>query len=232
MLASLSAVTLMGAIGLWLWCDRRPPPARQALSPRPVLDSHERMFLRRLREALPQYVVLPRLPLARLCQPVNPRATRRWQRRLRGLEVDFAICTPNGRVVATLDVDAEHRGSARSRQLKQEVLGGCGIRQLDSPAHRLPSVAELQQVVSATMRPLAADPAAAGLRLAATPAGVAPPDTEPPSDEPDLGVFKVSFFDQERHDEAARSSGWAALGTGAWRRARGLPEVAAHPAGS
>ena len=152
LLASLSAILLVAATALW-WHGRRrqqqqpPLPTEWALTARPVFNTDERRVYRQLREALPHHIVLSKLPLVRFCQPIDPQQTRYWYQLLGSINVTFAICSANGRVLAAIDLDNDRNPSRRAVQTKQAVLGACRIRYLRCPVDHLPSIPELQLLV-------------------------------------------------------------------------------------
>lgn len=150
LLASMSAILLVAATWLWWKHSRKPAlpplPTEWTLTPRPVFNSDERRVYRQLREALPHHIVLSKLPLVRFCQPNDPQETRYWYQMLGSINVTFAICSANGRVLAAIDLDAD-RASRRVLQIKQSVLGACRIRYLRCPVDHLPSIPELQLLV-------------------------------------------------------------------------------------
>ena len=108
-LASLSLALLLGAAVLWMLHGRkarpRPLPTEWTLTPRPVFNTDERRVYRQLREALPHHVLLSKLPLVRFCQPVDPDEVRYWYELLGSINVTFAICSANGRVLAAIDLE-------------------------------------------------------------------------------------------------------------------------------
>jgi hypothetical protein len=115
------------------------------VSPRPVFSTDERRVFRLLREALPNHTVLAKLPLVRFCQPSEPDEVRYWYDLLGAINVTFAVCSANGRVLAALDL--ERTGSRRTLQIKQSVLGACRVRYLRVPIDNLPTPLELQALV-------------------------------------------------------------------------------------
>jgi hypothetical protein len=148
---ALTCVALLVAVG-WLLRERRrktsgPLPTEWSLTPRPVFTQHERRLHRQLREALPQHLVLAKLPLVRFCQPVHAEQVRFWFDLLGSVNVSFAICSANGRVLAAIDLDDTRNPQRRSVQIKQAVLGACRIRYVRYPADQIPSVPELQLLV-------------------------------------------------------------------------------------
>ncbi|MEP7300577.1 MAG: DUF2726 domain-containing protein [Caldimonas sp.] len=166
-IAALAAVTLLGAVLGWAWLVRRgrriaPLPTEWALSPRPVFSADERRVYKLMREALPHHIVLSKLPLVRFCQPSDPGEVRYWYDLLGSINVTFAVCSTNGRVLAAIDLDIERGSSRRLLQIKQSVLGACRVRYLRCPIDNLPSAAELQLLVpSASLGAGPRSPAAA-----------------------------------------------------------------------
>jgi hypothetical protein len=136
-----------------LWLLRRPSqgtkplPTEWSLSARPVFSTDERRVYRLLKEALPHHIILSKLPLVRFCQPTEAKQVRYWFDLLGATHVTFAICSPNGRVLAAVDLDSDRQVSSRSLQIKQSVLGACRVRYLRCPIDNLPSAAELQLLV-------------------------------------------------------------------------------------
>ncbi len=148
-LASCMGLAALGAA--WLWKrprgTRRKLPSEWPLTPRPVFSTDERRVYRLLREALPHHVILCKLPLVRFCQPSEASEVRYWFDLLGGLNVSFAICSSNGRVLAAIDLDTERQHQGRGLQIKQAVLNACRVRYLRCPLDKLPTAAELQLLV-------------------------------------------------------------------------------------
>ncbi|MCE4537564.1 DUF2726 domain-containing protein [Pelomonas sp. P7] len=170
-IAALAVCVLGLAISL-VWALRRPAyanrglPAEWSLTARPVFTTDERRVFRLLREALPHHVVLSKLPLVRFCQPTEAKEVRYWFDLLGASHVTFAVCSPNGRVLAAIDLEGERGVTPRSLQIKHAVLSACRVRYLRCAVDQLPSVAELQLLVpqgSNPRGPLPAPPAAASL---------------------------------------------------------------------
>jgi hypothetical protein len=217
LLASLSAVLLIAASGLWWYGRRRrlppPLPTTWALTARPVFNTDERRVYRQLREALPHHIVLSKLPLVRLCQPIDPQQTRYWYQMLGSINVTFAVCSANGRVLAAIDLDNDRNASRRSIQVKQSVLGACRIRYLRCPVEHLPSIPELQLLVpqsSAQTRGPHAAPTAAAPRDAYPPLGPGR-RRERHALWQDSGFFQDSFFGSDSRGADLAASDFGAL---------------------
>jgi hypothetical protein len=128
----------------------RPLPGEWSLTARPVFNQHERRVHRQLREALPQQVVLAKLPLVRFCHPTDPEQVHFWFDLLGATHVSFAVCSPSGRVLAAIDLDDGRNPARRSVKVKQAVLAACHIRYVRYLADQTPSVPELQLLVPVT----------------------------------------------------------------------------------
>lgn len=104
-------------------------PARWNLHARPLFTVHERTLYRELRAALPQHVVLAKVSLLRFCQSSEAGDAKDWYKRLQALHVAIAVCTPNGVVVAAIDIDkGAGKGPSRAQKLKEGVLEACRVR--------------------------------------------------------------------------------------------------------
>jgi Protein of unknown function (DUF2726) len=149
-------VLVVIAAGLAFWATRPrqsaslPLPNEWSVAPRAIFSVDERRAYRHLRDAFPEHVILAKLPLIRLCQPVDPREIRYWFELLGSIHVTFAVCTTQGRVLAAIDLDGERPASRRTQQIKQGVLSTCRIRHLRCTLDHLPSAAELQRLLPGT----------------------------------------------------------------------------------
>lgn len=181
---------------------RRPLPTEWSLNARPVFSADERQVFRLLREALPHHVVMCKLPLVRFCQPTEAKDVRYWYELLGGISVNFAICSPNGRVLAAVDLETGRPAPSRSLQIKQSVLAACRIRYLRTSLDQLPSVSELQLLVPYSNQGTRSAPPtpmhSSAPRMPAAPA--APPIRRAPAPSlrntlwNDSPVFSDSFF--------------------------------------
>jgi Protein of unknown function (DUF2726) len=223
-LASLSAVLLFAA-GVLAWLrqrqvERSALPTEWALTARPVFSADERRVYRQLREALPHHIVLSKLPLVRFCQPTDPQDVRFWYELLGNINVTFAICSANGRVLAAIDLDNERSSSRRTVQIKQSVLGSCRVRYLRCPVDHLPSVPELQLLVpQSAVSARAPQPARASATEAGSPVAGGAARRRATLWQ-DSSVFQDSFFGSGSRAESAAISDFGAL-----RAAGELPSV-------
>ncbi|AKJ31513.1 hypothetical protein AAW51_4822 [Caldimonas brevitalea] len=158
---------LTGAAGatalLWMWrllARRRQVqlPDEWHLMLRPVFTADERRMHRQLKEAFPQHIVLAKLPLTRFTQPTEPSRVAFWHGLIGSLHVTFALCLPNGRVVAAIDVEGRQPRSRRAAAIKTGVLDACRVRYLRLFSDELPSLQEVQQLVGAATAAVGTEP--------------------------------------------------------------------------
>lgn len=228
-LASLSLALLLGAAVLWMLHGRkpklRPLPTEWTLTPRPVFNTDERRVYRQLREALPHHILLSKLPMVRFCQPVDPHEVRYWYELLGSVNVTFAICSANGRVLAAIDLDNERAPSRRSLQIKQSVLAACRVRYLRCAVDQLPSIPELQLLVpqssagSRGPQPAPAQPRAAAVMNPT----MASKRRERATLWQDSGFLQDSFFGADATSDLGANSSFGSLRSGVL--ARELPDV-------
>ncbi len=198
-------LTLLGGAAWMSFGTKRKPrskplPDQWTLTARPVFTVDERRVYRQLREALPQHVVLAKLPLVRFCQPTDPEQVRYWYDILGANHVSFAICSANGRVLAAIDLEQERHVSRRSVKIKQSVLAACKVRYLRCAPHELPSQSELQLLVPMTgpaaRAPQSAAPAAP-VRDVLAASSAANRRRERPTLWQDSNFLQDSFFGNE-----------------------------------
>jgi hypothetical protein len=153
LILAVLAGCVLGGLMVWAWI---PPgkqtlslPSEWAVSARPVFNAGERRLYRQLRDAFPHYVVLPKLPLVRFCQPDDMTQVGYWYGLLGSIHVSFAVCTPSGRIVLAVDLQGRRERSKRATQIKEAVLAACRVKHLTSSVDQLPTLAELQSLIPA-----------------------------------------------------------------------------------
>jgi hypothetical protein len=198
---ALISLLLLGAAGL-LWVryggrqKRQALPTEWPLSARRVFGPVESRVHRVLREALPNHLILAKLPLVRFCQPDEPGELGFWFDLLGSQHVSFAICSGSGRVLAAIDLDGLRPVSRRSRTIKEAVLDACKVKYIHCMADELPDAAALRELVPEKAAMTKSVPVArvveAGAQLSAT---VAERRRERQSWS-DTDVMTDSFFDR------------------------------------
>jgi hypothetical protein len=192
----------LGGLAAWAWAPPRrrlsPLPKDWTLAARRVLNANERRVYNQLRLAFPKYIVLPKLPLVRLCQPDTPDQVKFWYELIGAAHVTFAVCNPNGHVLLVIDLDSTRSHSRRSTRIKESVLAACGIQRLHCAADELPSIDALRSLmtdqgqdssvsestsafVTAPLMPPAVPPASEALSPPATSPDTRPGPATPPA---------------------------------------------------
>ncbi len=213
----VAAVMFVIALGALIIGRRQPEPkplpAEWDVTARPVFSTDERRVYRQLREALPHHIVLSKLPLVRFCQPLDPQEVRYWYDLLGTINVTFAICSPNGRVLAAIDLDTDRGNSRRVLQIKQSVLGACRVRYLRCPVDHMPSVPELQLLIphsTAASRGPQPAPSVAQTPRETSADAKATPDSRRKGRATlwqDSSFFQDSFFGADARDGSTSGSG-------------------------
>jgi len=231
----LVGVASFAAFALGRWSSRRdrrsPLPKEWALMARPVLNSDERRTLRVLREAMPQYIVLAKLPLVRLCHPRDPERVR-WYELLGPLHVSFAVCSANGRVLAVVDIENGRSRSRRVTAIKQAVMEACRIRYLSCLAENLPPVSELLLLLpqqGALSRPIPLTPTPNFQKASSTLSDtVRSRRAERSTRWADSGFPQDSFFAPDSRFDNAAATDFSSFGgdSGASSRPRSTPSRA------
>ena len=151
LIAALLAGAALGGLAVWVGGGRRkrlaPLPRDWTLAARRVLDADERRVYNQLRLAFPKHIVLPKLPLVRLCQPATPDRVQYWYELIGAAHVTFAVCNPNGHVLLAIDLDNSRSHSRRSTRIKESVLAACGIVRLHCAVDALPPLDALRALI-------------------------------------------------------------------------------------
>jgi hypothetical protein len=113
----VSLVALLCALPLVWWLARqsplpRPEPTGERLDtlagwppePTRILRSSERLAFSTLKLALPGYLILAQVPLARFLSVPKRNSYAEWMRRLGSQCVDFVVCDVTSQVVAVVEV--------------------------------------------------------------------------------------------------------------------------------
>jgi hypothetical protein len=114
----VSVIALLCALPLVWWLARlQSPPARPEMpaerldtlagwppEPTRILRSSERLAFSTLKLALPGYLILAQVPLARFLTVPKRNSYAEWMRRLGNQCVDFVVCDVTSQVVAVVEV--------------------------------------------------------------------------------------------------------------------------------
>ena len=142
-------VALLCALPIVWWLARQSPPPRQEPTgerldtlagwppePTRILRSSERLAFSTLKLALPGYLILAQVPLARFLSVPKRNSYAEWMRRLGNQCVDFVVCDVTSQVVAVVEVrppmeHLERQGQGPPRARRARAEGG------QDPAPRL-----------------------------------------------------------------------------------------------
>ena len=148
MIAIGAAGFALGGLMAWVWLSTRkkarPLPSLWAITSRPVFNTGERRLYRQLKDAFPQHVVIPKLPLVRLCQPDDREKVEYWYELLGSTHATFTICSSNGKAVLAIDLESPRARSKRNLQVKEAVLNACKVKYFSIAANGMPTIAALQ----------------------------------------------------------------------------------------
>ena len=135
----------LGAIALAVLAKLKggKSPGETAKPKRPLTEREQAMYFR-LRDALPEHVVLSQVAFSAVLT-AKGRATRnRFDRKV----ADFLICSKAFEVVAAIELDdASHKGRARQDTEREQLLTGAGYRVLRYG--QVPNVLDVQRDIAA-----------------------------------------------------------------------------------
>lgn len=215
----ISVIALACALPLVWWLARRggtpqrpdqPSERLDTLAAWPpetmrILRSSERLAFSTLKLALPGYMILAQVPIARFVTVPKRNSYAEWMRRIGNQCIDFVICDVTSQVVAVVEIRPPAEAISDKLRTRLERVART-LKAANIPLHvwneeRLPSIDAAREkilpdapAVPANMarRPMAqALPELAGLETLAGPAAgaAAAPDTEPMAVEPAANPF-------------------------------------------
>ena len=112
----------------------------------PVMTGNELTLYWRLKDALPNHVVIPQLPLAAFIRVTTKKNPYAYFNRFDRLRADFAISDRGGRILAVVEVDGRSHDSPKQQQrdrTKSEVLTKAGIHLHRVNSKQLPEASEI-----------------------------------------------------------------------------------------
>jgi hypothetical protein len=161
----LVVALLVVALGGWLWWSRRSIHAASGQSPEERLDTlagwppqsmrvlsvPERMVLNALARALPEYLVLAQVPIARFIRVPKRNSYVEWLRRLGTQCADVVVCDMSASVIAVIEIQGPV-GQISQRSIKRlgrlrRTLKGAGIPLHVWVENALPSTSEMRAAI-------------------------------------------------------------------------------------
>jgi hypothetical protein len=130
-----------------------------------VLSITERQAYDLLKRAMPGYLVLGQVPLARFVRVPTRHSYNEWLQRVGSLSADLLICDSGSRVLAVIDIRSPEE-SARSRRRHERmgrVLRAANIRVHEWREGQLPTVTEVRHAMAHVLAPAKPGIKAAGV---------------------------------------------------------------------
>lgn len=126
-----------------------------------VLSITERQAHDLLRKAMPGYLVMAQVPLARFIRVPTRHSYSDWLKRVGSLSADLLLCDAGSRVLAAIDIrDANESERARRRHERMaRVLRAAGIPVHEWREGQLPSAADIRRTLAALVAPAVPTPA-------------------------------------------------------------------------
>lgn len=115
-----------------------------------IMTVHERQAYELLRRALPGYMVLAQVPLARFVRVPTRHSYSEWLQRVGNLSADLLVCDTGSRVLAVIDIRAEEETerSRRRHERLARVLRAAGVRVHVWREGHLPTPAEVRTALA------------------------------------------------------------------------------------
>lgn len=115
-----------------------------------IMTVHERQAFELLRRALPGYMVLAQVPLARFVRVPTRHSYSEWLQRVGTLSADLLVCDTGSRALAVIDVRAEEESdrSRRRHERLARVLRAAGVRVHTWREDHLPTAAEIRTALA------------------------------------------------------------------------------------
>lgn len=115
--------------------------------PKKPLSNPEQVLYFRLREALPDHIVLAQVQLSRFLGVKKGHNFQSWLNRINRMSADFVICAKDASIVAVIELDdSSHDRSDRvaTDGKKDKVLESAGLRLLRWNVKSIPDVAGIR----------------------------------------------------------------------------------------
>lgn len=145
----VAAGVALAALGIWWWMSNRAKkvPDQWPVTSRLVLNSRERAMYDAIAHTFPHLLIFVKLPLTRFLQLRDTRAVEYWYNLISPLNVTYAMCTREGRVVAALDLVFTSKASESALVMKTRALRAAEIKYVTINADTVPTPALLRQLV-------------------------------------------------------------------------------------
>jgi hypothetical protein len=125
---------------------RAPDAAWPYYARRPLVGPAQHLY-QRLVTALPGFIVLSNVPVPSLLGVRRGHDSRTWTRRVRHLQYDFVVCSPDATTLVAIQLDDNTRSDktlTHADRIKQRASNAAGVRLLHWQASALPEHTEIQ----------------------------------------------------------------------------------------
>lgn len=115
--------------------------------PKKALSAPEQVLYHRLRQALPDHLVLAQVQLSRLLGVKKGHNYQSWLNRINRMSADFVVCLKDSSVVAVIELDdASHQRTDRKEAdaKKARALASAGVRLVRWETKTIPDVATIR----------------------------------------------------------------------------------------
>lgn len=115
-----------------------------------IMTVHERQAFELLRRALPGYMVLAQVPIARFVRVPTRHSYVEWLQRVGSLSADLLVCDTGSRALAVIDIRAEEESdrSRRRHERLARVLRAANVRVHTWREGHLPTAAEVRTALA------------------------------------------------------------------------------------
>lgn len=120
-------LAVLAAVALLLQAEAKKSSRGSAESPkaRPPLTEREQVMYFRLREALPDHIVLAQVAMSAIMTASTQAARNRFDRKV----IDFVVCNKAFEVVAVVELDdSSHRGKEAADDRRDKLVKSAGYR--------------------------------------------------------------------------------------------------------
>jgi len=233
----VSVIALLCALPIVWWLAQKAPQPRQEPTgerldtlagwppePTRILRSSERLAFSTLKLALPGYLVLAQVPLARFLSVPKRNSYAEWMRRLGNQCVDFVVCDVTSQVVAVVEVrpPMEHLDDKVKVRLERVARS---LKAAKIPLH-VWNEEKLPTIEAAREKLLPGAPAVpAGMGKKVAPALAATTATVVGAAEFSEAAFSAAAFSEAGFDAAAFGDTVANQGAGGGAVVEGGPAV-------
>jgi hypothetical protein len=129
----------------WLSARIRPAAIANSYRANKPLSEPEQVLYWRLREAMPECVVLSQVSLSRFLEPNNSGAMRALLNRIAQKSVDFLVCLPDFTVVAAVELDDSTHHGAKDTQ-RDSIFKSAGLPVVRLHVRNIPAIEDLKSL--------------------------------------------------------------------------------------